>query len=376
MQQGDEESRVAPEVSNERESYANLLDALRQPLIIRSIALTILATIAMVAVLYLAKAFLVPVFVAVFLYFLLSPVVRFLVRRHMPPVVGATFVVGGLLVSSVGLAIYLAEPAERWFSELPEVLEEASGRLDDLREPVEAMRETVDLVEGMTSIDEGDEEKVVVERDPGAATILLEEAGAFASRAFVAFALLYLMLLSYDSILRKVVSVLPRLRDKKLAVEVFRGVESEISRYILTTSAINLVLGSFIGLSLYLIGMPNAVLWGVMAALLNFVPYIGAAVGMGVIALVSLATFDTLSPVFAAVLSYLSITSFEGALVTPLILGRRFRISAVIVFLWVLFWFWLWGVPGGLFAMPILVGLKIVCDNFERLKPISVLIGR
>lgn len=121
--------------------------------------------------------------------------------------------------------------------------------------------------------------------------------------------------------------------------------------------------------------MPNPVLWGVMAGLLNFVPYLGAIVGTGVVALVAVLTFDDVGRVLIPPVSYLALTSLEGQFITPTILGRRLRLNPVVIFVWLVFWGWIWGVPGALVAVPMLAAFKIVCDRVENLRPVGDFLG-
>jgi predicted PurR-regulated permease PerM len=188
--------------------------------------------------------------------------------------------------------------------------------------------------------------------------------------------LLYFMLASGDLVLRKTVRVLPRLQDKKRAVDIFRQAERDISTYLVTITLVNITLGAVTAAAMYLLGMPNPVLWGVLAAVLNYVPYLGPLTTFGVIALVSLLTFDQLSEAILPPLVFLGLTSLEGQVLTPLFLGRRLTLNPVAVFLALLIWGWLWGIPGILLAVPLLATFKIFCDNIEPLAPIGEFLDR
>lgn len=122
---------------------------------------------------------------------------------------------------------------------------------------------------------------------------------------------------------------------------------------------------------MWLAGMPSPVVWGVMATILNFVPYFGAIVGGIIVGMVALITFPTVEYAVSIPLIYLALTSLEGQFVTPSILGRRLTLNPLVIFVTVVLWGWLWGVPGALLAVPILVTFKVICDNVDSLRPIG-----
>lgn len=186
---------------------------------------------------------------------------------------------------------------------------------------------------------------------------------------------LFLLLASGDSLLRKVVRILPRLKDKKTAVEVVRQMEADISTYLITITLINLTLGAIVGSGIALFGLPNPLLWGVMAALLNFIPYLGALVGLTAVALLGLMTYDQMIAIWLPIAFYFTATTLEAYIFTPLILGRRLTLNPIVIFISLLLWGWIWGIGGALMAVPILAVTKIVCDHVEPLAFLGELIG-
>jgi predicted PurR-regulated permease PerM len=189
-------------------------------------------------------------------------------------------------------------------------------------------------------------------------------------------ALLYFLLAAGDTLLRQAVTIAPRLSDKRRVVEIARETEDDISYYLLTISLINGALGVAVGSAMYLLDMPNPILWGVMAGIFNFVPFLGAVTGIGIVALVALLTFDHFWSILLPPLSYLVLTSFEAQFITPALLARRLTLNPVAVFLALIVWTWLWGVAGALLAVPLLATLKICCDHIEPLNPIGTMLGR
>jgi predicted PurR-regulated permease PerM len=187
--------------------------------------------------------------------------------------------------------------------------------------------------------------------------------------------LLYFLLASGDLFLLKLVRVLPRFEDKKIAVTIVHEVRHDVSHYLLTITLINIGLGVATGIAMFWLGMPNPLLWGVMAASFNFIPYLGAMASAIILTLVALLTFDELGRILLVPGVFLVLTSLEGGFVTPAIVGRRLTLNPVAIFVWLTFWGWLWGVPGMLLAVPMLAILKIVCDHVQPLNSVGEFLG-
>ena len=197
----------------------------------------------------------------------------------------------------------------------------------------------------------------------------------FVSEAIVVIVLLYFLLASGDLFLRKLIKVLPTFEDKKRAVEIAREIEHNISTYLFTVTLINIGVGVAVGVGVWLLKMPNPVLWGVLAGVLTYIPYLGAMVGIGILGLAALLVFDDLGHALAVPAVYLVVSFLEGNFVTPLVLGRRLTLNPVVIFVGLLFWFFLWGIPGALLAVPTLAVFKIVCDHVDTLAPIGEFFG-
>jgi predicted PurR-regulated permease PerM len=183
--------------------------------------------------------------------------------------------------------------------------------------------------------------------------------------------LLIFLLASGDTFLRKVVRMLPTLSDKKTAVEVARTIHTAMARYLFTITAINVVLGVVTGAAMYFLGMPNPVLWGVMVAVFNYVPYVGPGVALCVLTLVAFLSFRDIHDVVLVPSVFLCITIVEGQFITPILTGRSLTLHPLVILLAMLFWGWIWGVVGALIAVPVLMTFKIFCDHVEPLMPIG-----
>jgi predicted PurR-regulated permease PerM len=326
--------------------------------------------------LYLARALLIPIATATLLGFLLKPVIRMLRRFGIPEVVG-TVAVFGAFMGTVGAAAYfLAPPAARVLSQLPEDARAAEVRLRGVLERFGEVREAVDEVASVTApaADDPSEPEVVRVAPELLSDRIIGGARAFAvGVAFAAF-LLFLIMASGETFLRRTISLLPTLDQQKRLVRIIHGIERDVSAYLVTTSVINTALGIALGLAFALLGMPNPVLWGVVVALLNYIPYVGSLVGVLATGLVALATFQDLGYALLAPAVYVALNGIETFLLTPHVVGARFSINPVAVFIAVAFWGWIWGIPGALLAVPILTATSIVCDNIDGLRPIAVIL--
>lgn len=345
------------------------------PLGVRSIALTGLFVLALFYTLYFARSFFLSVVIAMLLNFLFSPMVRALRRARIPESVGALLVLLGLL-SGAGAAVYgLSGPVKEWAGKAPEAFEKAERALRAIRKPVESVTQATQQVEKLTSLGGQSRAAQVKLESAHLSDTLLTTVMNFFFEVMVVVILLYFLLASGDLFLRKLISVLPKLADKKRAVQIAREIEDNISTYLGTVTAINGVLGVLTALAMAWLGMPNAVLWGVVGGLSNYIPYIGAFGVAGILGLVALTTFGTVSAALVPPLVFLTLTSIEGYLLTPWVLGRRLTLNPVVVFVGLMFWGWIWGLPGGFLAVPILATFKIFCDHIEPLAAIGEFLG-
>jgi predicted PurR-regulated permease PerM len=322
-----------------------------------------------------ARDLFLPLMLAFFLSFLLSPLLRVLKRAHIPEALGAALLLL-VLAGGVGLGIYsLVTPATEWIAKAPESLTRVQRKLRTLRAPMLQMSRTAEEVE-RTIAGEPSTAPVAAAKAPSwIKEALFGGTTAFVSEAIVVMVLLYFLLASGDLFLRKLIKVLPTFKDKKRAVEIAREVERNISTYLFTVTLINVGVGVAVGLGVWLLGMPNPVLWGVLACVLTYIPYLGAIVGIGILGLAALLTFEDLGHALAVPAVYMFVSFLEGNFVTPLVLGRRLTLNPVVIFVGLLFWFFLWGIPGALLAVPILAVFKIVCDHVDTLAPIGEFFG-
>jgi len=280
-----------------------------------------------------------------------------------------------LLIAAIGGTGYsLAAPAAEWVTRAPASMHRIEAKLKLLRRPVEQMSKTAERVEDMTNLG-GDNATQVEVKTGGLRAVIFGSTQSLVIGAALVLTLLFFLLADGDVFTGKLVKVLPRLRDKKLALSIAQETERSISTYLVATTAINVVLGILTGVAMYLIGLPNAFLWGVVGGLLNFVPYIGGMVAVIVLTLAGMATFEKTGAALLPGIIYFLLTNIES-FVTPYILGRRLSLNPVVVFIAVLFWGWMWGIMGALLAVPIMATVKLVCDRIKSLSSLGEFLGK
>ena len=342
----------------------------------RHVALVGLFVLAVFYTLHLAQAFILPIVLAVLLDFMLSPLVRALKKRRIPEPLGAGLIILGLIAALGAGGWYLAGPAADWIARAPESAAAVQRKLETMRGSVEQVTKAAEQVEKATDVAGRDDAVRQVEiKGPSLSKQLFGGTASLLSAATVVLFLTYFLLAVGDLFLQKLVAVLPQFKDKKTAVSIARETEAQISVYLFTSTLINIGVGVVTAIAMWAVGMPNAALWGVVAAVLNFVPYVGALVNMVVLALAALVTFDSVSRALLVPAVFFGINLIEGNLVTPMILGRRMRLNTVALFIGFIFWWYIWGVPGAILAVPIMAALKIVCDHIDSLTPIGEFLG-
>ena len=351
-------------------------DALAQPRS-RSIETTVLTVLAVLYTLYVARGFLIPIVFALLLNFLLSPLIRRLSRWHIKPPLGAGLVVV-LLVGGMAFGVYkLAGPAQRWAANAPQSFAKAQHRLRSIIRPVQQVSQNVEqAANAVGAPTAGKKPEVVVQAGPSLSSRLFGTTQRIAAGLVEIFILLYFLLAGGDLFLQKLIKVLPHFSEKVKAVEIARATEATVSAYLTTTLLLNITEGIVVGFALWLLGMPNVVLWGVIVAALEFVPYLGAATATVVLGVAGLAQYDQLGHALMIPGAYLAINLVQSNLVTPLLLGHRLTLNPVAIFVGLAFFFWIWGVPGAFLAVPILATMKILCDNIASLAAIGEFLGQ
>jgi predicted PurR-regulated permease PerM len=332
--------------------------------------------LAILYTLFFARAVLLPIVLASLLALILMPAVRALNRIHVPRALGAAIVVATLLGVIGGVISWIYDPAAQWIEKAPSTLAEVERKMRGIKKSVEEMAKVAQKVEQLTT--------------PAAAPAKPPPAAApksdLLSRTFsttltfivttgTTLVLLYFLLATGDLLLQKTVQVMPTFADQRRVVEIVRKIESRLASYLGTVTLINAGLGIATGVAMYWLGMPNPVLWGVMAFAFNFFPYIGAATTLTILTIVAALTFDELRQVLAVPAVFFAFAIIEGQILAPLIIGRSLILNPIAILLSMLFWAWLWGVIGALLAVPILVAFKSFSEHHENLQRLGWLLG-
>ena len=337
--------------------------------------LTVAVLIGLTVACFFARDVLLPVILGIMVSLTLSPVVRWAQRRGIaPPFTAIALILS--LAGILGAAGYaMSEPVSNWVASAPEMGREVEQKLRGIFESVEKVKEASDQVEEMAGTDQEVGVQKVQLDQPGLLNSAASYAAAIGTTLSVALVLALFMLASGDLFYVKIVEAYPRLSEKKRALRIVYGVERAISRYLLTITAINAGLGIVVFAALWALGLPNAFIWGFVAFVFNFLPFIGAIAGVVLVGFYALVMVDPLGQALLMPAVYLLATSLEGQLITPTILGKRLNMNTVSVFLTVVFWGWLWGIAGALMAVPFLVIVKVICDNIPSLRTVGSFLG-
>jgi predicted PurR-regulated permease PerM len=335
-----------------------------------SAALIILATLATICALYFGREFLVPIALSVLFTGLLRPLVRWLETLRIPTAAGATVVLV-VFLSAVGLgANALADPVRGWIAKAPQTLNEAETRLRKLRRPLQQITSAAERVESGGQPQGGRSSSGPLS-GPGIAARVFGTTTSLVGGIVEVLLFTFLLLASGDLFMQKLVKVLPFRGDKVTAVRIASEVEAAVSRYMGATALINLVQGVVVIFAMLLLHMPSPVLWGVLTFFLEFIPYLGAAFMLIALGVVGLGALDSVGHALLAPGAYLLITTLQNNLVSPITYGHRLKLNPVAVLIAVLFWWYLWGVPGAFLSVPIIAAAKIMGDHIEGLESLG-----
>lgn len=337
-----------------------------------SLAVIVLATLAIGYTLWVAQGVILPVLLAMFFALVGNPVIRALRRLYLPRSLAALVVLAGGLAAAGLLGQQLLAPAIDWMQEAPKQMRQLGGELRELAKPVhEANRVAEDIARLAGGEGGGGRRPEVIrtqEDDPYA--ILNKAPRAVASVLAVVLLTFFFMVFGED-LQRRAISLLPTRQRQKVTVEIMQSVEREISRYVFTISLINAAVGLLLAAILHFalgVGMQEALLWGTLAMLLNFAPYVGPMIGIVAMLVMGFVTWKEVGPSLLPAAIYLGLHTLEGQILTPLVLGQRMRLSPLVLILALMVFGALWGIIGLLLAVPLLACAKLVVSRIDGLE--------
>ena len=330
----------------------------------RTIFLGGLFLLALLAALYVASPIVLPVILAIVLKLLLQPLVRLADRVGLPHAVGAVLAISLLVLTLAARISGVAGPATSWAGKLPEAIPKIQEQLAFLARPISSLQWMMGQLQGVvgarTTLPEGPSVNVMGALFAGTTTI--------AAGLFTTLIVLFFLLVSGETFMRRFVEILPSFAEKRQAVEIVIDIERNISAYLITVTLINFVVGVLTLGVMWICGVANPLLWGVIAFVVNFVPILGPMVAVAIFLMAGVLSLGVTWWALLPVGLYFVIHVLEGEIVTPMLMARRFTINPVAVILALLFWYWMWGVPGAILAVPMLAITKIVCDDIRPLR--------
>ncbi len=349
-----------------------------------SVCLLVLTVLAVFYTLYFTSDIVLPFVLAGVLNLLLSAPMRFLhMRLHIPKPLAALLLIVALFGVVGGIGAAISVPASGWISKAPESLPALQHKLSFLNQPIHAVQNGMKKLQALM-----DQSSAPT---PGVRTVAVQQSGtsgltsvgssiltgtrAFLGQLFSMLLMLFFLLYEGDSLLRRFVEIMPTWADKRRTVQIASEIEHNVSLYLATITVMNLLVGSLNFLQCWALGLPNPLLWGVVAFLLNYIPIIGPFTGIVVYFFVGLFVFPSVLDALLPPAIYFGIHLLEGETITPLLLAKRFTLNPVLVMASLLFWDWLWGIPGAFLSVPLLAVFKIFCDHVESLTAIGHIVG-
>ena len=334
----------------------------------------VLATLALGAALYFARPVFIPITAAFVLSVILAPAVEWLRRRSVPAGLRALLVVALAFSIFVG-GLYLAlQPGAAWIERFPNVLEEARDKLTGVQDAVSKVQDVSEQVSELTDLGAVDDEVVTVQ-GPKLGDALVASARTIIVQIIFITVLTYFFLAARTDLRRKLTLMRSSFSGMRQTARMVRAIEEKVGSYMFTMFTINFGLGCATALALWMVGMPSPLVWGGLAAVLNFIPYLGPILLTILLTITGIVNFETVPGILAPAAIYVALNFIESNIVTPTMVGVKMTISPLAIILNVSFWTWMWGPAGAIISIPILVIFKTICDYSAFLRPIGLLIG-
>jgi len=348
----------------------------RNPQLVSAISLAVLGVLALCVSFWAARDFLLPIAVALVFAVLLAPICRALECIWIPRPLAAVLALVSAGVVAWFVFSLIAQPASRLIEDAPQMMQRAERHLRELQAPLKPLTDISKEVEGLAIVEPPTPaSRRVVVQEPGLARSIMAGAQTAVVQTGLVFILCFFLLLTREEFRIKFIAFQPNLRARVRAARVFRDVGRRVTGYIVTFAIINVCVGVATGLACWQLGLPEPLMWGGLATLCNFIPFLGPAIMMGLLGMAGLATFETLLEASFPLLAFMAISFLEANLITPTVVGKRMTLNPLAIILVVGFWIWLWGPVGGVVALPLLIMFKVICDHTPPLRVVGALIG-
>ena len=338
-------------------------------------SIAFIAVLALGFALHVAQPLLLPIVYAFILSMLLRPAAEWLDRLGIPEGASGAALTGFVILTLFSGIYFAGRPAVAWFDRLPETLSEAREKLDGIEKAFTRVNEVTQSVEEITAPANGDKNAPVMVQEKSLAMSVASSAQTIFIQFMLMAVVLYFLLATRRSSRRKFLALRSSFRTRRQSARILTAIDRNIVGYVLTMLAINLWLGVAVGAAIALIGGPSPVVFGVIAGILNFVPYLGPTIVNILLAVTGLVQEDNLLRAFAPLGAYIVLNFIESNFVTPSLIGVRQRISPLAIILAIAIFTWLWGPGGSIVAIPIVVIVKTICDNVKSLSAIGILLS-
>ena len=334
-------------------------------------SLVVLAVLAVGYTLWATQDLILPVLLAMFFALVGNPIIRVLQRIRIPRFLAALAVLCSGLALAILLGQQLVQPASEWIREAPRELRSLAPKLQKLAKPMQDANKAAENIARAAGGENTSRPVQVVRTEVNDPYRVLTTTPRMVASILAVVLLTFFFMVYGQDLQRHAIALLPDRQKKRVTVEILHTIEIEVSRYVLTISVINMVVGLVFAACLYLgldLPLDQALLWGTLAAILNFAPYVGPLIGIVVMLLMGFSSFnDPLQALLPAAI-YLGLHTLEGQIVTPIVLGKRMALSPLILILALMVFGWMWGIIGLLLAVPMLVCVKIVLTRIEGME--------
>ncbi|HQY72701.1 MAG TPA: AI-2E family transporter [Aestuariivirga sp.] len=333
-------------------------------------ALRGLLFIAIIAAMYFARDFLLPLVLASLIALTFKPTIRYLSKHHIAPWLSAILLAVALVAGGLSAGYLLSWQVSSWVDQAPQLSQVFLHKFSGIRSWLEVVVNVTDkLQDAATPAGSIATQEVVVREPvlPGWLIVMTWYPLQITITLMATLVFAVFLMASGDLFYEKLVRVLPTLTDRKQAIRIVYELETEVSTYLLTLTAINAILGLAVALAFHALGMPSPYLWGLLTFFFNFIPYVGALTGVALSGFLAIVTFDSLGYALLIPAAFTALSLIESEIASPLVLSRRLQMNSVAILLSLAFWAWLWGIPGAAIAVPVLVTIKVFCNHIDGL---------